>query len=147
MLININNNFALGDFILNGIKSNAHNFSEFIESGVDVRTGSFSINFKAVKFLTNRGSGPNLDISLSYSFLNKVDTGFGHGWSFPVSRFNNDNNQLYLSSGQNFKIELNRSKNEYDIPYRKLKDIRVLYDDSRAGSHFVNKYDLIASNP
>ena len=139
MLININNDFALGDFILNGIKSNAHNFSEFIESGVDVRTGSFSINFKAVKFLTNRGSGPNLDISLSYSFLNKVDTGFGHGWSFPVSRFNNDNNQLYLSSGQNFKIEWNRSKNEYDIPYRKLKDIRVLYDDSKQSLVVVHK--------
>lgn len=111
---------------MDGVTSNAHNFSEFIESGVDVRTGTFSASFKIINFMANKGCGPSLDISLNYSFLNKSDTGFGHGWGFPISRFDKYSNKIYLSSGQVFKIEWNSRENEYDIPYRKLKNIRVL---------------------
>lgn len=52
--------------------------------------------------------------------------GFGRGWSIPLSCYNKANKVLSLSNGQSFKIEGNDNSNgEYDIPYRKLKDLRV----------------------
>jgi YD repeat-containing protein len=112
------------------VTSNATNFSEFISSGVDPRTGSYSINIDLGDFISHKTSGSVLNFQLSYSASNSRDNGFGRGWSLPVTRFDNKNNILSLSTGQSFELVWNNEKNEYDIPYRKLKDIRVFYLDS-----------------
>ncbi|MGR5138788.1 RHS repeat domain-containing protein [Vibrio jasicida] len=109
------------------VTSNATNFSEFISSGIDPRTGSYSINIDLGDFISHKTSGSVLSFQLSYSASNSRDSGFGRGWALPMTRFDNINNVLSLSTGQSFELIWNNDKDEYDIPYRKLKDIRVLY--------------------
>ncbi|WP_412500520.1 hypothetical protein [Vibrio cyclitrophicus] len=112
------------------ITSNAYNFSEYITSGVDARTGTFSITLSLGEFISHKTSGPVLDMKLTYSEQSSFDNGFGRGWSLPISRFSSTNNMLRLSNGQAFKIQWNAAQNEYDLEYRRLKDIRVVRDSS-----------------
>ncbi|EMQ2878534.1 RHS repeat protein [Vibrio navarrensis] len=111
------------------LTSNAYNFSEFIQSGVDPRTGSFSLSLGLGQFLSYYTSGPNVALNLHYNPAMDVDMGFGRGWFLSLSSFDQKELKLSLSSGQSFKIEWNDVKNEYDLPYRRLKDIRVTYRD------------------
>ncbi len=46
---------------------------------------------------------------------------------------------MSLSSGQSFKIEYNNETQEYDFPYRKLKDLRVFYLNEGAKLKIVYK--------
>ncbi len=108
------------------ITSNAYNFSEWINSGVDARTGAYSLSLFLGEFIVNKGN-TSLPISINYDAGSDLDIGFGRGWSVLFSRFNRINNGLQLSSGQSFELKWNSAKNEYDIPYRKLKDVRVFY--------------------
>lgn len=109
------------------ITSNAYNFSEFINSGVDVRTGSYSAQIKILSLIGNRLNGPHFDLTISYSINNPIDVGFGRGWSLPLSSFDEKNSTLSLRNGQQFKIKWDETKGEFIAPYRKLKDVRVYY--------------------
>lgn len=112
---------------MSNIYSNAYNFSEYISSGVDPRTGSFSMQINLGNFISEGGAGFTFPLTISYDPSNPIDSGFGRGWSLPLSEFNKNNNSLKLSTGQSFQIQWNSEIEEYDIPYRKLKDIRVFY--------------------
>lgn len=109
------------------IVTNASNFSDYISTGVDPRTGLYSFSIKIANFLSHKTSGSLFSLMLHYSASSTYDMGFGRGWGLALSRFDRASNTLSLSSGQNFKIEWNFEKSEYDIPYRRLKDIRVFY--------------------
>lgn len=109
------------------VTSNAYNFSEYISSGVDPRTGTFSMQINMGNFLSYKGSGLTIPLVISHDGFNYSDSGFGRGWSFPLSQFNKSESVLKLSSGQSFKIKWSNEKQEYELLYRKLKDIRVFY--------------------
>ncbi|EDP59725.1 RHS repeat protein [Vibrio sp. AND4] len=114
------------------ITSNAYNTGDYISSGVDVRTGSYSLGITLGRTNFHKASSSAFDLQLAHSDASKVNSGFGPGWSVSVSRyFSEDNNSgtLNLSTGQSFRIEWNDALKEYDIPYLKLKDIRVFYID------------------
>jgi hypothetical protein len=113
----------------NEINSNAFNFTDFLQSGVDPRTLSFSVQIKIGEFVSRLGRGESLPINVGYSSFNNQDQGFGRGWSFAISFFNKNTSYLSLMTGQSFKIEWDDTLGEYKIPYRKLKDIRVFYVD------------------
>ncbi|WP_061039230.1 RHS repeat protein [Vibrio coralliirubri] len=112
---------------MTNLTSNAYNFSDFIHSGVDNRTGSYSVQIKLLSIIGNRLNGPYFDLTVGYNINNFTDTGFGRGWSLPLSSFDNVNSVLSLRNGQQFKIEWDSKKNEYVTPYRKLKDVRIHY--------------------
>ncbi|EJL6420587.1 RHS repeat protein [Vibrio cholerae] len=65
--------------------------------------------------------------------------GFGRGWSVALSSYDKERNWLSLSNGQSFKLVFNSTLDEYDIPYRKLKDLRVFYLDSTQEIKIVHK--------
>ena len=112
---------------MSAITSNAFNFSGFIDSGVDVRTGTYSASINIMDLKGNHLSGPDFNFSLHYNMNNTSDEGFGRNWSVPISRFSKSTGLLSLSNGQAFKIQYNASLGRYEIPYRKLEDIKVYY--------------------
>ena len=112
---------------MTNLTSNAYNFSDFINSGVDNRTGSYSAQIKLLSIIGNRLNGPYFDLTVGYNINNFTDVGFGRGWSLPLSSFDNVNSVLSLRNGQSFKIEWDSTENEYVAPYRKLKDVRIYY--------------------
>ncbi|ENC6722719.1 RHS repeat domain-containing protein [Vibrio harveyi] len=112
----------------NNISSNAYNFQENISTGVDPRTGDYSVSVSLGSFLSAMTSGLGLSLTLGYSSSSSVDSGFGRGWGFLISRFDKVENKLHLSSGQSFVIEWDFNTGEYSMPYRRVKDIRVQRD-------------------
>ena len=109
------------------IASNAFNFNEFISSGVDVRTGSFSLEFSLGTLLSNNLSGPNFEKKIIYNPFDKKDYGYGIGWKLCITKFDKNSYNLTLKNGQTFKIEYHSSSNEFSIPYKKLKDTKLYY--------------------
>ncbi|MBA6092191.1 hypothetical protein H4C81_25470 [Pseudomonas monteilii] len=66
------------------IHSNATNFQSFLQSGVDPRTGQYTLAIKLPTLAGNDLIGPQLPLQLAFSPLNDQDSGFGKGWS-PMS--------------------------------------------------------------
>lgn len=121
------------------ITSNADNFSDFISSGVDPRTGTYSFSIKLAEFMSHKTLGASFSLMLNYSASSSNDMGFGRGWGLALSRFDKNSNTLSLSTGQSFKIDFNFSTSEYSIPYRKLKDLWVFYDEPTDSVKIVYK--------
>ena len=110
---------------MNLIQSNAYNFAEHFNSGVDPRTGMFQASINMGGFNSHDGIGNTIPLSIHYNENNEEDCGVGRGWSFIYSRYDKARQWLALSSGQSFKIEWDPSSEEFKVPYRKLKDIRI----------------------
>ncbi|MGC9460321.1 RHS repeat protein [Vibrio genomosp. F10] len=124
---------------MSDIVSNAFNFSEFINSGVDPRTGSYSISFTLGELLSNQLSGPNFQLTISHNCLNHNDEGFGLGWSLSMSGYDKINRRLTLGSGRSFEIILGNNSNEFFMPHRKTKDVRAYLVDNDATIKVVYK--------
>ena len=124
------------------VESNANNFLESLSSGVDVRTGMYSIRISLVQLLSHHLSGPSVPITLSYNAGSSEDIGFGRGWSISLSYYNESSGTISLSTGQSFKIYKPWGEKEYDIPYRKLKDIKITYLAETSELKVVNKEGL-----
>lgn len=86
------------------VHSNALNFMSCLKSGVDPRTGLYNVSINLPEIPGNDLRGPGLGLSLAYSPLNTLDSGYGLGWSLQLSQYNPANQILSLSTGETFKI-------------------------------------------
>ena len=64
--------------------SNASNYPDFIHSGVDPWTGSFSTSVSLGRFLSHSGTGPTFALLLNFTPGSDKDFGFGRGWTLPT---------------------------------------------------------------
>lgn len=97
---------------MSGIYSQASNFSDFVKTGVDERTGQFTVAIALPLPPANQLSGPSHNLSLAFSTLSStVNRGYGLGWSLGLSELSLDqqNPRLSLASGEQFAIDLNAS--------------------------------------
>ncbi|MFP3926757.1 RHS repeat domain-containing protein [Pseudomonas sp. W5-36] len=113
----------------------AVNFHSYIESGVDLRTGTFSTNLLLGTLIE-----PNFEVRLCYSPLNQKDFGFGHGWRIPVTIYSTKSKLLSLSDGRMYEVEedgstLTLKDNTGDIHAVKVtqpEGIKITYRDTGA---------------
>ena len=86
--------------------SNAANFSDAMQTGVDPRTGQFFINFALLSAQAHQLLGPAVDLGLNFSSLSQADDfGLGKGVSLGgVSWFDQKSHQLRLSSGESWSV-------------------------------------------
>jgi RHS repeat-associated protein len=68
------------------ISSNALNFISAVKSGVDPRTGLYSISINLPEIQGNDLRGPGFALALAYSPLNQRDSGYGYGWNLQLSQ-------------------------------------------------------------
>lgn len=113
---------------MSDITSNAYNFPEHMSSGVDPRTGGYNISFHVARLLTHKTAGTSIPISLNYNMFDNANFGLGCGWRLNLSYYDHQTKILSLSTGQSFKIIPAKNGYEYEMPHRKLKDIKVVYD-------------------
>jgi len=93
---------------ISGVHTQATNFTDFIKTGVDARTGQFTLAFQLPIIPANNMCGPSLNPTLSFSVLGSThDKGFGLGWSLDLSELdlNQDAPSLRLSSGESFAVD------------------------------------------
>ncbi|MCK9712997.1 sugar-binding protein [Pseudomonas syringae pv. syringae] len=87
------------------VHSNAFNFLSYVQSGVDPRTGQYTVAITLPDVKTNGLRGPGMPLALSYNPLNRLDSGFGLGWNLPLSQYDPGNQIVSLSSGETFKVD------------------------------------------
>lgn len=97
---------------ISDIHTQATNFMDFIKTGVDSRTGQFTVAFELPLIPANHLAGPSITPTLSFSVLGSSrNRGFGLGWSLDLSEINlhQDAPSLRLSSGEQFAIDMDES--------------------------------------
>ncbi|MBC3383557.1 RHS repeat-associated core domain-containing protein [Pseudomonas sp. SWRI179] len=86
------------------VHSNAFNFLSFVQSGVDARTGQYTISLSLPEVKTCELSGPVVPLTLNFNPLNTVNAGFGLGWEMGLTQYAPSNQIISLHSGETFKV-------------------------------------------
>ncbi|HEY0288123.1 MAG TPA: hypothetical protein VGC62_14095 [Pseudomonas sp.] len=90
------------------VHSQASNFLGFVKTGVDPRTGQFTLAMSLATVPANNLAGPTLTPTLAFSTLGSTQNhGFGFGWSLNLSELNLNPNgpTLRLTSGEQFAVD------------------------------------------
>ncbi|RMS02998.1 RHS repeat domain-containing protein [Pseudomonas syringae] len=101
------------------VHSNAFNFMSYLQSGVDPRTGQYTVSITLPEVKTNGLRGPTLPLVLSYNPLNVQDSGFGFGWNLQLPQYEPGSQIVSLSSGETFKVQ-GISGDQLLMPEKKL---------------------------
>ena len=86
------------------VHSNAFNFMSFIQTGVDPRTGFYTVSLSLTELFSNYLRGPSVPLMLSYNPLNTVNSGYGKGWNLALSQYTPSSQVVSVYSGQTFKV-------------------------------------------
>ncbi|MCY4330292.1 MAG: hypothetical protein OXC48_09495 [Endozoicomonadaceae bacterium] len=117
--------------------SNAFNFNKSWGAEVDPRTGILIVHFKVASLLSNLGHGPDINLQINYNSNNITNPdGIGQGWSWNLTHFNPQLEELTTSGGQAFYLQ-QQGKYHWRPRYHKLDDIRI---DGDKSTHFVITY-------
>ncbi|CAI2793967.1 Cell wall-associated polypeptide CWBP200 [Serratia grimesii] len=84
--------------------SQAGNFIDAVQGGVDPRTGLFSISLPVASIHPNNLAGPALELALRYSPLSSFDEGFGRGFALNLTRYDESTQSLVLSTGEEYSV-------------------------------------------
>lgn len=104
--------------------SNAYNHISFLSSGVDSRTGQYTLGIELMALVGNYLIGPNLPLRLAFDALTPEDTGFGKGWTLNLTRYIPSTSSLQTHTGEQFHVDGGGA--EPKISEQKLKSFRFL---------------------
>jgi len=94
----------------NGLYSQASNFPSHVTTGVDPRTGQFTLALELPMGAANNLAGPSISASLAFSSLGSaIDRGFGRGWSLAMSELDLISGSLRLSTGEQYAVDMDLS--------------------------------------
>ncbi|TGO87381.1 hypothetical protein BPOR_0230g00080 [Botrytis porri] len=88
------------------IYSQGFNFSDFLQKGVDPRTGQYTCMVDLYEAPIQARNCPPFKLSLSFHPLNTQDIGLGQGWSFnlPSYEHRQSNRVVSLSTGESYRV-------------------------------------------
>ena len=121
--------------------SNAFNFLSYLTSGVDPRTGLYTISIALPKICANALSGPELPLTLVFSSMQSNDRGLGIGWGLQLSCYDPRSRQLSLSSGDTYKAT--DVGTELLVTDQKLRSFRIEKEGTRL--RLIHKSGMIES--
>ncbi|ESZ95519.1 hypothetical protein SBOR_4104 [Sclerotinia borealis F-4128] len=88
------------------IYSQGFNFSDFLQKGVDPRTGQYMCTVDLYEAPIQARNCPSFKLSLGFNPLNTQDIGLGQGWSFSLPSYDHrqSNRMVSLSTGESFRV-------------------------------------------
>ncbi|KAM0152547.1 hypothetical protein ACHAPG_007621 [Botrytis cinerea] len=88
------------------IYSQGFNFSDFLQKGVDPRTGQYTCMVDLYEAPIQARNCPPFKLSLSFHPLNTKDFGLGQGWTFnlPSYEHRQSNRVVSLSTGESYRV-------------------------------------------
>lgn len=119
------------------VHSNAFNFLSFLNSGVDPRTGLYTVAINLPTVLANNLAGPAPSIGLAFNPLSSQDVGWGLGWSLQRSEFDPKRSIVSLGAGETFKVT-SVTDGLCKMEEQKLLSFK-LYDDGGERYRIVHK--------
>ncbi|MEN5279471.1 hypothetical protein ABE527_21495, partial [Brucella sp. TWI432] len=94
---------------MSAFTTNAGNFGPAENSSVDPRTGLFGATVELANLVGNKGKGPHLGLSIGYDPLSVDDYGFGRGWRFNWTTYDEGSDgrlrRLYSADGGVYGVE------------------------------------------
>ncbi|WP_235810298.1 RHS repeat domain-containing protein [Pseudomonas syringae pv. coryli] len=123
------------------VHSNAFNFLSYVQSGVDPRTGQYTVAITLPDVKTNGLRGPGMPLALNYNPLNRLDSGFGMGWNLQLSQYDPSNQIVSLSSGETFKVN-GTSNGQMLMPEKKIDSFH-LYKEDETHYRVMHKSGLV----
>lgn len=91
--------------MINNIHSNAFNYGSFMSTGVDLRTGQYTVNIDLVTLKPYNLENPTERVlSISYSALRNSNSGFGIGWQLSRTYLDFRNNQFHTIDGESYSF-------------------------------------------
>ncbi|MGO3985288.1 RHS repeat-associated core domain-containing protein [Pseudomonas sp. SAS7] len=126
------------------ISSNAFNFFNHIQNGVDPRTGLYTFRVELSAFNGSDLLAPEIDLYLRYSPLNPHDRGYGSGWSLPTSEFDPARGRriISLANGETFKADGRVGGNQLTMSEKKI-DTFHLYEDAENRWRVVHRSGMV----
>ena len=126
--------------VKSAIHSNAFNFLSFFLTGVDPRTGQYTVSVDLPELKTNRLCGPAVPLQLQFNPLNVGDSGFGLGWNLNLSQYTPSDQMLALSTGETFKVT---GSGAQPVIKEKKLDSFHFYDQGNDSYRVVHKSGLV----
>ncbi|MDF5776987.1 RHS repeat domain-containing protein [Pseudomonas syringae] len=123
------------------VHSNAFNFLSYVQSGVDPRTGQYTVAITLPDVKTNGLRGPGMPLALNYNPLNRQDSGFGLGWNLQLSQYDPGNQIVSLSSGETFKVD--GTSDDQMLMSEKKIDSFHLYKEDETHFRVMHKSGLV----
>ncbi|CAI8790525.1 Sugar-binding protein [Pseudomonas sp. IT-P12] len=110
------------------VHSRAFDFLSYIESGVDPRTGQYTLNLTLPEIKANDLSGPIAPLTLGFNPLNITNSGFGIGWELRLSQYDARKQIIALSTGETFKVTGETSDNQLVMAEQKIPSFHFYRD-------------------
>ena len=109
------------------VHSNAFNFLSFVQSGVDSRTGLYTVSISLPEVKTNNLCGPVVPLTLAFNPLSTVDNGYGEGWGLAMSEYLTDKRIISVNSGETFAVtgDYGDDKKNPDPSRQKMKEQKI----------------------
>ncbi|UWF46972.1 sugar-binding protein [Pseudomonas sp. N3-W] len=131
------------------IHSNAFNFQSFVQSGVDPRTGLYTVSLSLHEVEANDLRGPAVPLKLNYNPINTTDKGYGVGWGLALTQYTPATQIVSVYSGETFKVT-GDYRDENDPTRLKMKEQKIqsfklytLTNDPRGEYQVVHKSGLV----
>ncbi|WP_448144969.1 RHS repeat-associated core domain-containing protein [Pseudomonas silesiensis] len=105
------------------VHSNAFNFTSFIQSQVDPRTGQYTCAISLPELKANNLCGPVVPLQLNFNPLNAPDSGYGKCWNLQLSQYNTASRVLSLYTGETFRID--QGLNGLEVPEQKIESFHI----------------------
>ena len=86
--------------------SNATNFTSYVQSGVDPRTGQHSFSVTLARLRPRYLTGVERAVALRFSVMQTENLGYGLGWSVGTTQFDTDQS-ITLGDGGSFQVDTN----------------------------------------
>lgn len=110
---------------MQNIYSNAFNFSSFISSGVDPRTGQYTAAVNIIKLKSFNLDDISMDVAVRFSPFNTLNVGFGNGWDITTSRLDMSRRILVTSEGEQYRCEALIAGVEIKFIDKKVRNLRA----------------------
>lgn len=86
------------------VHSNAFNFQSFVQSGVDPRTGLYTVGLSLHEVEVNDLRGPVVPLNLSHNPASTINNGYGTGWRLAQTQYTPSTQIIAVHSGESFKV-------------------------------------------
>lgn len=110
---------------LQDIYSNAFNFSSFLSSSVDPRTGQYTAGYNMMVLKPFNINDSSSTISLRFSPFYTLNSGFGQGWEITTSRLDMSRRVLVTTEGERYRCEALIAGTEIRFIDKKVRNLRA----------------------
>lgn len=131
------------------VHSNAFNFASFVESGVDSRTGLYTLRLSLHEVEVNALRGPVVPLNVDYNPASTLDNGYSPGWRLALTQYTPSTQIVATHSGETFKVTGDyAAEGEPDrlkIKEQKIQSFKLytLTGDPRGDFKVVHKSGLV----